>query len=485
MTSIGFLAAVAAVLLPGQSVAEFEVAAKPERTLQPRRNASPLPKVQDILPSFGNLQAHVSALNQRIRDVRRHNADVVAKQKAEYERKLWQQHRDNRQASIVNEELGRKVLSLQHANAKLRREADKITAEHNELHSRVQAMQANLSLAAEFTAKVLTHSGELQRSPDVQVLAELKEREAVEAQEKTHKTSLEAIALLDLAPQKTDTRAPEDIITEVATILQDLTAKQNESEASLKAAFERHFDEGEALHLALKGRWTELNTTMANEQKLNERLIVAVRHLRKGYKELSERFHSLQGFAAHLGASRLVQAHPDKKKHGKAAAVHGRAEAAKASRAPVPAPTNATSAAATAAVGASPAPAAASPALDAAQGTNTSALPATALTNSTGAAALAAGKGSVVSKPEAASSGAAPTKVKPLVRVKDLASVKFAALKPSAAKRPAEKVAPAQLTAKLSAETPAAMVRPEVKAATVVDGADTADSRSWFGRLFR
>eukprot|EP00401_Gymnodinium_catenatum_P049996 CAMPEP_0117578284 /NCGR_PEP_ID=MMETSP0784-20121206/63911_1 /TAXON_ID=39447 /ORGANISM="" /LENGTH=66 /DNA_ID=CAMNT_0005377917 /DNA_START=56 /DNA_END=253 /DNA_ORIENTATION=- len=66
MTSIGFLAAVAAVLLPGQSVAEFEVAAKPERTLQPRRNASPLPKVQDILPSFGNLQAHVSALNQRI-----------------------------------------------------------------------------------------------------------------------------------------------------------------------------------------------------------------------------------------------------------------------------------------------------------------------------------------------------------------------------------------------------------------------------------
>mmetsp|Transcript_106870 Transcript_106870/g.300463 ORF Transcript_106870/g.300463 Transcript_106870/m.300463 type:complete len:436 (-) Transcript_106870:155-1462(-) len=307
----------AAAVLAGSRVDALEVAAPSRGDMQPgpsrnssgvvlrqaARKAGQLPKVSDMLPTFGAVQSEVAALRARVADVQVQGVRSLTRLRDEFETKLRQQRDDTHAMALFNKRLEMRIDDLRKSSATLRQRAEQLLSVNKKLSSRIASLQADFSLAVEFSSLTLNHSFDLiERAPEVAILTELREKEAADAKEAAHKKSLSSLALLRVAPAA-ENRAPEDIVRSLGAILSDLSTRQTASERELQEAFAKTFVVGEHHQKIVLEEQARLNAMVAKEQDTNDKLASAVRHLQGTYQHLLDRSRSLKSFAARLSAA--------------------------------------------------------------------------------------------------------------------------------------------------------------------------------------
>merc|ERR1712232_575121 len=119
------------------------------------------------------------------------------------------------------------------------------------------------------------------------VLDELDAADAAHFHEAEHEQRLSTVAksrelgLLELSSTRGAAPDPQDMLQQLMVSLSDLAKEQNASAEALKATFEREFQQGAERRTLLLEEQTELTTKKQAETELNERLKVALNHLRE------------------------------------------------------------------------------------------------------------------------------------------------------------------------------------------------------------
>jgi hypothetical protein len=199
---------------------------------------------------------------------------------------------------LINAGVVEEIDELRKSNALLRKKADKLAQASNKVKSDIQAMQGNITTAAEFIEKTLTASvAMLDNSTELTVLAELAEQDDMQAKVLNHKNRLQTIGML----QNSEEVQPQDLLQSLLSSFGDLTKEQDVSEHSLKDAFEKEFQAGSDRQKVLIEEQGNLNFTKQSETELKEKLLVAVKHLETAHSQLLQRSQSLQLFMKRFG----------------------------------------------------------------------------------------------------------------------------------------------------------------------------------------
>merc|ERR1712228_298840 len=115
-----------------------------------------------------------------------------------------------------------------------------------------------------------------------------------------HKKSLMAvhdpskISMLEVGARLKPRQHPEELLEMLSATLNDLTKEQNASVASLQEQFDAKFYQGELTHQTLLDKQSNLTDTKAQELVFNQRLAVAVDHLKTARENLLTKIQSVQ-----------------------------------------------------------------------------------------------------------------------------------------------------------------------------------------------
>jgi len=278
-----------------------------------------LPKVSTIMDqpdrTFKELSSKTISLEERFVQHQTQNVRALKKQKAEYEKRLRDQFTENRATERMNRKLSQEIEDLQQANTRIRAKANKVSKENDELRGHLQGMLSNISLAQEFANGTLGAARELfHEAPELQVLADLAQKDAAEEQEQLHQHHLNLIggglkismfqADAGARPRQQDEQGdPADLLQSLLASLSDLTKQEEASSAQLKEAFERESKKSDEQREALLQKQAELNATLSAEAALHERLVSALNFVQATNKRLLKHSTSLRNFALRLGAA--------------------------------------------------------------------------------------------------------------------------------------------------------------------------------------
>jgi len=260
-----------------------------------------LPDVSTVLQNshqvFSAMSSQMVALEARLAEVQHQGAQAVQEQKSKFEAKLKVQRGEAHATELINAGVVVEIDELRKSNALLRKKADKLAQASNKVKSDIQAMQGNITTAAEFIEKTLTASEALENSTELTVLAELAEQDGIQASALNHQRHLQSIGLL----QNSEEVQPQNLLQSLLSSFGDLTKEQEVSEHSLKDAFEKEFQAGSDRQKALLEEQAKLNVTKQSETELKEKLLVAVKHLETAHSQLLQRSQSLQLFMKRFG----------------------------------------------------------------------------------------------------------------------------------------------------------------------------------------
>merc|ERR1719329_141642 len=103
-----------------------------------------------------------------------------------------------------------------------------------------------------------------------------------------------------------DDQQPKDMVQSLLSSFDELAKEQAVNEEALKTAFETAFSEGKKQQGLLEEEQSKLNKTKSDEVELHKKLVTAVAHLEKSYKQLSQRAQSMKLFLDRLGGHGAV-----------------------------------------------------------------------------------------------------------------------------------------------------------------------------------
>mmetsp|Transcript_42045 Transcript_42045/g.116093 ORF Transcript_42045/g.116093 Transcript_42045/m.116093 type:complete len:721 (+) Transcript_42045:68-2230(+) len=264
------------------------------------------------------MNSHATALEESLATLHSQSRSAVAKQRAMYERRLQAQDRDNRATSDANEKLKSEIKAARKSNDELRLTANGLVKANQAKVAELKVLRANLTTAQEF-AELAVNEGvaKIHNASEVQILFELADKDAVKKEELAHMNMLDAIAGSDkIALFEVDVRQSpaqqhaRDLLSMLASAMDDLNKEQNATLASLEASFEESFKEGETRSMAMHAEQAELNATKSLEIALNRRLDAAVKHLKQVHQSLKQQVKSLQSFVQGLGGRALQDLAP-------------------------------------------------------------------------------------------------------------------------------------------------------------------------------
>jgi len=269
--------------------------------------------------------SRVASLESRLKSVsKQHTTDVKVK-KAEYEKTLETQAKENHRIEHSIGHFKAEVHVLKDDNAQLRSQAQGLMKRNNGLRAHLTKLMANMTTAHEFTETSLGDAqGKLHNATEISVLMELDKLDAVKNNEKANDRRLDEVgdsgelSLLELesgAVHRLHKRGNAmDLLEKMNNTLNELVKEQNASMFALKSNFDGMFDKATTRMTELLEQESTFNETKVNETVLNERLTTAVAHLGKVHKALQAQVESVRGFLAGLGTLK------GKKQHAKEAA---------------------------------------------------------------------------------------------------------------------------------------------------------------------
>merc|ERR1719413_171009 len=99
----------------------------------------------------------------------------------------------------------------------------------------------------------------------------------------------------------------EQIVTELAATLRDLSNAQNASDARLRTMFEEEYKKNEEIHQALLENQAELNATKDSALELQGLVVEAKDHLQQTYTKLLGQTEAVKKFSYQVGAGEKVE----------------------------------------------------------------------------------------------------------------------------------------------------------------------------------
>jgi len=304
-----------------------------------KNNAPNLPNVSQALTVetsvFRKFTAKANILMSRLATAEDEGAAALMDSKAKYEFKLKAQHEQNLAVERQNEKIGQEITALYKVIADVRSGASELTKTSEGLTAELKALRQNFSTAQEFVENTINESATklAYTSPELQVLGELNQQDAAEKQAREHEsylrwvaTAANRLALLQtnrskvvstmdslvqhhlgsrLGP-KQEVSNVEQIVTELAATLRDLSIAQNASDAQLRDMFEEEYKKNEEIHEALLENQAELNATKASALDLQGRVVEAKDHLQQTYTKLLSQTEAVKHFSYQVGAGEKV-----------------------------------------------------------------------------------------------------------------------------------------------------------------------------------
>lgn len=260
---------------------------------------------------LNSLTAQTEMLSHALEDAQQKATEQARNLKAKYENVLKNQLVEIRAIERTSASVATENEALDHEIKHLRRVATNISADNLDMMSSLRKLKEKINVALNFTGVFIVETNEtLRNAPQMQVLAELGEREAVVRSTEEHKSRLDGIGSPQAALIQTESLAtplhltPGNIVESMDVILEELTQEQRVSEDYLRKLFDEQFGKGhKRKELALADQ-AHLNATRHASQATLERLRVAIEHLKGTGLRLADGCRSLQLFVKHLGASK-------------------------------------------------------------------------------------------------------------------------------------------------------------------------------------
>jgi len=177
------------------------------------------------------------------------------------------------------------------------------------LNADLKTLQHNLTTVQEFTMHALNESAfMLLENPSLLVLDELAEQDALLTVGKKRALRLQEIGTAhklrargSLLQTEVVGDAAQDILASLAEALEELGQEQTQSEAELKAAFEKDHKVNADQRDALLSKQMKLNQTKAAAVELKQRLNEAVVHLQSAHENLIQKTEAVRGYAKRMG----------------------------------------------------------------------------------------------------------------------------------------------------------------------------------------
>jgi len=283
-----------------------------------------LPAIKKVLEKpidvMQTMTSNVQALQQRLVEVQGSNEDAVEIQKRKYEETLDGQEVENHKLEKQINQLALDIKALRSSNLDLRGQALQLQGKSAALRSNLSSLMENMTTAQEIAATALANAEQnLHNSSELKVLIELAANDLARAEDQLHKNRLQAVDSGDEVAMLQVTSGPqqsaEELLGMMTSTLVDLAVEQNASLASLQQSFGEESRKNEAHQQALLDEMAKLTTTKSAQQKLNDRLNVAVSHLGNLHDSLTERKKSLESFLVTVGGGNEdMQEHEKKTK---------------------------------------------------------------------------------------------------------------------------------------------------------------------------
>jgi len=276
-----------------------------------------LPPVSEQKPPlrgvFKKLNVQIGALEQRLAAAKQGNKEAVARQQQVFTEKLRRQLEEIEALTSANSVIANQVEHLKQSTASLRAHADKLQENVTFTEEKLRGILTNLTTAEEFVSSSL-RSFNMANSSEMQVLAELAQKDADKAIREAKNARLAEIKSISMSMMQTevspqfdqeDKSGLKDLMQKVATGLDSLAPAQEERLASLEASFRSKFDDGERKRIALAQQQADLNSTKTSLVELESRLKVAVQHLEEMTVQLQERADAARIFVHRIGDQSL------------------------------------------------------------------------------------------------------------------------------------------------------------------------------------
>lgn len=265
--------------------------------------------------------SQITELQEQLKQAKSTSLATVTTKKQEYEQKLHAAMSSNLDVEAKNEQVAKAIRGLRNDQAALRAKAGEIELASNSVEAGLQELRANITLAEEFTGRVLASSEELlHRSPEVQILEELEEQERNASRAKILEARLDEITvastwarshvnMMQVGAIRTGTE-PQALLRSLLSAWNNMTVEEDASLAALDAAFEKEWNATAARREVLLKQQAKLDETLQHEEDMKAKLVTAVAHLQYTHDELLKERSSLMQFALRLAGRPVpVKAH--------------------------------------------------------------------------------------------------------------------------------------------------------------------------------
>jgi hypothetical protein len=266
-----------------------------------------LPDVKALLPSrsFSATKSTVEELERRIVEEQRKSVDALEGIKADYEKVLEAQNKNNSLLQRENRLIAARARAIKKYNDGLRQRATDLVKSNTAIKRDLETLSSNLTLAQEFVQEGLAAS--VMNASDTVVLSELAAKDEVaranyQKQELLGaKASTKTKVSLMGAVGDIHERSSDAILESLSSSLATLSSGASESTAMLKEAFEKKLTELTEKHEALLKENAALKEDQIDAEVLSKRLYTAIAGLTKSNEYLSARVKAVKAFAERMG----------------------------------------------------------------------------------------------------------------------------------------------------------------------------------------
>lgn len=266
-----------------------------------------LPDVKALLPSrsFSATKSTVEELERRIVEEQRKSVDTLEGIKADYEKVLEAQNKNNSLLQRENRLIAARARAIKKYNDGLRQRATDLVKSNTAIKRDLETLYSNLTLAQEFVQEGLAAS--VMNASVTVVLSELAAKDEVARANNQKRELLEAeastktkVSLMG-AVGDIHERSSDAILESLSSSLATLSSGASESTAMLKGAFEKKLTELTEKHEALLKENAALKEDQIDAEVLSKRLYTAIAGLTKSNEYLSARVKAVKAFAERMG----------------------------------------------------------------------------------------------------------------------------------------------------------------------------------------
>jgi len=279
-----------------------------------------LPGVSQVMKgseeAFEQVTGGVNNLESNLQEIQSSGTNEVKKLKDTFEKQLKEQNGQIEKTKKQNDKLSADIKEVHTSIVNHRSLAFQLQTDCSKLQDHIKNLEVNISTAEEFAKQAMARaSNMLEGSNALAVLDELDALDSDARKKAAHAATLDKIAhgqnKMQLFQQyaSTASRKPQnaqELLASLTASIDELKQQQATSAKSLKAAFNKAFEEGNATLQAAIEEQAQLKEILEDKTLLQGKIMKAEAELERKKAKLQHDAQALKVFAQRLGAQPSV-----------------------------------------------------------------------------------------------------------------------------------------------------------------------------------